>query len=638
MLQPGQIIKDVYKVMSPITSGGEGEIFLARHLRLQKNVVIKRLKDEIVGNFNDRKEADILKKLRHRYLPQVYDFIQMGTEVYTIIDYIDGKPLSKYIREGYHFDEARIILWTRQLLEALVYLHQQNPPIIHYDIKPQNIMVDRNGDVCLIDFGISFGQNVDKIDLACSKDYGSPEQIARFNMFSQGGPYQTIAIDVRTDIYSLGASIRRCMASASPNSDLSYLSPEERINTYSESFRDIINKATEYYPQNRYNSAAEMLFALNNMKKKDRQYQSIRRAQIIVTSLLAILFALGLVLAFRGMQIRTEESYRRDYQNSIQCLEDGFSEEALNTAFSVLNNESYSDILEKNPQQKAELLYITGEAYFDNYDYENALEFYRQATTVDTSNPKYFRDYAITLARLNKLDEAESIAESAKAAGLESDSLSTVQAEIALAKKDYDGAIRNFLDIINNTTDNDLRSRATLLCARAYMQTKQYEKGIELLQNSYAKTTGTWQIRILREIGTNCISYQLENENTDTYLALGIRCYETLEEKGKITILDAMNLSVLYELNGETEKCISLLTQLQDKYPEDYRIPMRLCIAEFSAQDKLEQSLRDYRKAKTYYDEAEKLYQKVRNKGNTDENMLWIEELIRQAEANNWLN
>ena len=159
MLKAGSLINSIYQVIEPIGEGGAGQVFLAWHKNLQKNVVIKRIKDKYVGRINERGEADILKKLHHRYIPQVYDFIQMDQEVYTVIDYVDGNTLSDYIKANVRFDEYQIVKWLKQLCEALDYLHTQIPPIIHSDIKPSNIMVDSNGDIRLIDFNISFGED-----------------------------------------------------------------------------------------------------------------------------------------------------------------------------------------------------------------------------------------------------------------------------------------------------------------------------------------------------------------------------------------------------------------------------------------------------------------------------------------------
>ena len=222
MLDEGQIINNTYQVQVPVGEGGAGQVYLAWHKNLKKKVVIKRIKDDYIGRVNERGEADILKNLRHRYLPQVYDFIQMGKEVYTVIDFIDGNSLLEYIQAGIRFDEAQTIKWLKQLLDALDYLHSQKPPIIHSDIKPSNIMVDKNGDICLIDFNISFDENDRKKISGYSEGYASPEQVQKVQMYSTGGNYLGIHIDARSDIFSLGASFYHMMTR---------LNPIERIRT-----------------------------------------------------------------------------------------------------------------------------------------------------------------------------------------------------------------------------------------------------------------------------------------------------------------------------------------------------------------------------------------------------------------------
>ena len=134
MLRCGEILNDTYEVMEEIGQGGGGIVYLAYHLRLQKKVVIKKMKESFGGNIKERREADILKSLHHKYLPQVYDFVQMGDTVFTVMDYIEGWDLLRYIQQGQQFDERQLLIWLRQLAEVLEYLHGQHPPIVHSDI------------------------------------------------------------------------------------------------------------------------------------------------------------------------------------------------------------------------------------------------------------------------------------------------------------------------------------------------------------------------------------------------------------------------------------------------------------------------------------------------------------------------
>ena len=95
MMEQGTVLDNTYKVIRAIGSGGGGEIYLAEHLRLEKPVVIKKIKDNMQGVIENRGEADILKNLSHPYLPQVYDFFIENNRVYTVMEYIEGENFQK---------------------------------------------------------------------------------------------------------------------------------------------------------------------------------------------------------------------------------------------------------------------------------------------------------------------------------------------------------------------------------------------------------------------------------------------------------------------------------------------------------------------------------------------------------------
>jgi serine/threonine protein kinase len=155
MLRNNDLLDNTYRIIEQIGSGGGGIIYKAEHIRLQKEVVVKLIRDNVKDKINERAEADILKKLKHTYLPQVYDFLTIDDNVYTIMDFIPGKSFEEELKEGKKFTQHEIIKWAKELCEALKYLHEQNPPIIHSDIKSANIMHTPTNDICLIDFNIS---------------------------------------------------------------------------------------------------------------------------------------------------------------------------------------------------------------------------------------------------------------------------------------------------------------------------------------------------------------------------------------------------------------------------------------------------------------------------------------------------
>ncbi|MGN0669134.1 MAG: protein kinase, partial [Oscillospiraceae bacterium] len=142
-----------YKILGVIGKGGGGIVYKAVHTRLQKEVVVKQIKNPS-GELN-RNETDLLKGIKHSYLPQVLDFIEENGEAYTVMDYISGSDIDKLVKNGRKFHSGEIIKIAKQLCEAVSYLHGLNPPVIHSDIKPANVMLSDSGDICLIDFNVS---------------------------------------------------------------------------------------------------------------------------------------------------------------------------------------------------------------------------------------------------------------------------------------------------------------------------------------------------------------------------------------------------------------------------------------------------------------------------------------------------
>lgn len=175
-----EIIASIYEIIGKLGAGGGGTVYLANHLRLGKKVVLKVDKREITTSERLlRREVDILKELSNPYIPQVYDFFVEDNNAYTVIDFIEGESLNMPLRRGMKFSQSQVIKWAKQLLEAVCYLHSPthgNPPrsFIHCDIKPANLMLRPNGNICLIDFNIAFALGEEDA-AGCSIGYASPE-------------------------------------------------------------------------------------------------------------------------------------------------------------------------------------------------------------------------------------------------------------------------------------------------------------------------------------------------------------------------------------------------------------------------------------------------------------------------------
>ena len=173
-----KIIASVYEIEKEIGSGGGGIVYLAKHLRLGKYVVLKSDKRRLTAKPEVlRREVDTLKNLNHTYIPQVYDFIEEDGYVYTVMDYIEGESFDHILNRSETFEQSQIIEWACELLEALCYLHSRPPHgILHGDIKPANIMLTKENKICLIDFNIAlFLGEHGAVKVGHSNGYASPE-------------------------------------------------------------------------------------------------------------------------------------------------------------------------------------------------------------------------------------------------------------------------------------------------------------------------------------------------------------------------------------------------------------------------------------------------------------------------------
>ena len=139
-------LQGTYTNIVEIGAGGGGTVFRAFHVRMQKYVVLKKIHDSIKSNVDIRGELNVLKNLRHEYLPTVLDFIEDEGSIYTVMDYIPGESFESLLKRGVRFSQAQVAKYAAQLGQVLVYLHGQKTPIVHGDIKPANIMLNENDD------------------------------------------------------------------------------------------------------------------------------------------------------------------------------------------------------------------------------------------------------------------------------------------------------------------------------------------------------------------------------------------------------------------------------------------------------------------------------------------------------------
>lgn len=641
MLRRGEILNNTYEVMEEIGQGGAGIVYLAWHLRLQKKVVIKKIKDAFGGRISERREADILKSLHHKYLPQVYDFVQMGDSVFTVMDYIEGWDLLKYIQRGQTFSERQLLIWMRQLTEVLEYLHGQKPAIVHSDIKPSNIMITPEGDVCLIDFNVSFGDGGTRGISGYSQRYASPEQIYRSQVIRNGGDPRTVPVDRRTDIFSLGASFYHVMTGYPPVMDGVAGRPLSEWSglPYSRWFLGVIDKAMQVNPKDRYQSASELLGDLLNIRKRDADYKRVRAQEkaVYISGIFCILA--GIICLFLGGKQLNREHFQDEYQALEEMAQTDDYDAVVSTGVDLLNNKKYSGVLEDSQEEKGNILYMIANCYFEQDDYSQAVRFYREALDCSDENPEYYRDYGIALARHGDVGEAKAALNSAIEQGLGQSQIYLVQAEIALAQDNYTEAVSFFGQAIDGTEDSYDKSRAYLLCARAYRAMGDYGQEITLLKEAEQQADSRYLPSILRALGAASTRYgaQAGESERQTSYQEALRCYETLVNLPSPSFNDEMNLAVVRQILGDYQGAQAQLLSMEQTYPDDYRVYMKLALLECVIQGNLSENARNYSQADAWYQKAEQYYAGVRNSGKSDDEMQELENVIQELKNKGWL-
>lgn len=260
LLSPNTLLAGRYLILRKIGQGGMGAVYQARDVRLPGKLwAIKEMSDAAITDPAEKqraihgflREAQILASLDHPNIPKVIDAFEHGGNHYLVLEYVDGDTLEALLTaRGQPFSEAEVQPWLDQLCSVLAYLHERRPPIIFRDLKPQNIMFSRSGQIKLIDFGIArFFQPGKAMDttLLGTVGYAPPEQ---------HGQGQT---DARSDVYALGATLHRLLTGHDPTTTPFHLPPVRQINpNISPVMEQVITRSLEYDPRNRWQSTREI--------------------------------------------------------------------------------------------------------------------------------------------------------------------------------------------------------------------------------------------------------------------------------------------------------------------------------------------------------------------------------------------
>jgi serine/threonine-protein kinase len=493
------LLFDRFKKIRVIGQGGMGTVYLVEDMINGGFFAIK----EIPIKKRDRKlllrEPLLLKKLDHDAIVKVEDIYETDKAIYIIMEYIEGRSLKELLLDERKAPEKNVVDWAIQICDTLEYLHTLEPhPVVYRDIKPSNIIVNKNNKIVLIDFGIACEYRRDHIEtaqVALTRGYCAPEQ------------YIEKTFDTRSDIYSLGVTIYHMISGIAPTDN--YAKPIPKFDSsVSKEMEYIITKATRFDPDERYQSVFDLKYDLINIDRLNRDLRRLVIKQIIAYSVFFVVYLIfGLVIYF-GMSVINQESseisrqlvadgrvslHQFSYSGAVSAFEKavqlnpGYIEaylgifdyyleaakydEGINYIRANMVSSSETDNHFKGmPEMDGPANLYLAKYYYKKQNYSACYSSATLAQISDAIDRKEAMFYiALSLINMGNASEAAPFINELEASSYSSDRLNYLYAEKSKMESGRASDAIGFYDtVINNSSDNLLISDAIIQKANIY--------------------------------------------------------------------------------------------------------------------------------------------------------------------------
>lgn len=265
----GTVIGEKYELVRQIGDSGFYKLFFAIAKPINRTCAVKICLNKNESSFSNRDilihDANMIKELNHPVIPKIIDVIENAEYLAVVQEFFEGETLETIVENRGTQSVGQVVNWSKQLCGFLQYLHSLNPPYIYRDMKPANIILQPSGYIKIIDFGIMRtykpGKMKDTVALG-TRGYAAPEQ------------YGTAQADPRTDIFGLGVTMYFLLTGDDPrNPNFNGMKPIRALNpSIPKGMEYIIEKCTRIDPNQRYQSAGELLKDLENIRKLPQKH------------------------------------------------------------------------------------------------------------------------------------------------------------------------------------------------------------------------------------------------------------------------------------------------------------------------------------------------------------------------------
>lgn len=653
---------DTYEIKSIIGKGGMSTVYLAEHKRLHTRWAVKEVRKQQGARFDFLAESNILKRLQHPMLPRIVDIFEDRDCIYIVEDFVEGITLDGLLKQQKKVDEPQGLQWFRDLCGVLAYLHGQQPhPIIYRDMKPSNIMIQPDGSLKLIDFGIAreYKQesNADTTYIG-TKGYAAPEQF---------GKAQT---DARTDIYSLGVTMYHLLTGKSPyEPPYQFVPVRQLVPELSHGIEYILNKCVQSEPADRYQTVDELVDELDHIYRFDRawqKYQNAKRIRVVVVTVMLIasvgLMAGGLALmaqekeaAYSSLLAQASELYTTDYDGTVALLNEARAlypdriDADRQQTYALYLNGKWQECIDfgleslQNYGEDIQIRLSMASAQFELGEYEDAAEGFAQGGELSVDN---LRDYAVCLGRLGQIDQAEQILNELIGQGAHPDVTQYVQGEVYFAQEDYLDAETAFLDALEQSETSALTRRcyvslgdlyrdcAALMRVNASPIEYPATKSAELLSSAVVQEglrydSVLWEMLALAYFE----AYHTDASVPQNYLTKAAECFNRVIELGVTKEYLYSNLYTIYYELKDYDKAEQALTAYEEMFPEDYMPHALRGMMLITIENGKPQASRNYRPALHEYETAGSMIR------SSDETTYYqqLGSLIESLRKNGWL-
>lgn len=653
---------DTYEIKSVIGRGGMSTVYLAEHKRLHTRWAVKEVRKQQGTRFDFLAESNILKRLQYPMLPRIVDIFEDAYNIYIVEDFVEGITLDALLRQQRKVDEPLALQWLRDLCGVLRYLHTQQPnPIIYRDLKPSNIMLQPDGSLKLIDFGIAreFKQesNADTTYIG-TKGYAAPEQ------------FGTAQTDARTDIYALGVTVYHLVTGKSPyEPPYQFVPVRELDRTLSHGIEYILSKCVQSEPEARYQNVDELLNDLDHIYRFDKAWKRVRtvkrvRAAVIVVMLLA---SVGLMAAGRTVMAEEKEDqysallaqaselYTADYDGMVAMLDEaralfpGRADADRQQTYALYLNGKWQECVDfgtaalKKYGTDTQIRVSMAAAQFELGEYAKAAEGYAQGDNLSVDN---LRDYAVCLGRLGNVDQAERVLADLTSKGAHPDVTQYVQGEVYYAQENYLEAEAAFRNALEQAETSSLARRCYISlgdlyrdCAALFRTGKSpigspAAKAAELLsaavvQEGMRYDSVLWEMLALAYFE----AYHTDSAVPPDYLPRAAQCFNRVIELGVAKEYLYSNLYTIYYELEDFNSAENALTAFEAMFPNSYMPHALRGMMLISIENKKEQEQRDYSAALVEYETAGSLIR------SSDETTYYqqLGTLIDSLRQNGWL-